>query len=545
MPAWTARWFIGYLPGMFLGLFAIACQDPDPASADADHDGVADREDCADHDAAVHPGAADAWYDGVDADCAGNDDFDADEDGARLEVDCDDADPTRAPGLEETWYDGIDADCAGDSDWDADGDAFTVPGAPDGDPTDCDDADPGLSPGIELNTDLSPTGVPSQPVASPGALWVGSAMLRVSNLTFVAQHHATVAAGEDGRFAVTWQWGRTYDRPYPLVRIVEDDAILGLPVSASPLGIGGIKPDIESQPGSYVVVFEETQTDLWLARFDLDGNPVGEPVKLTASAGLVEAPDLALFTDGTGVVAYTAVGGAAGEGTHRVQRFGVDLSPVGEPVDLQAGGRTVVDVVARPDGGWVAVATRQLVLQDRFEIYGRLVRGDGCVVNFRADQGESQAPSRPTLAIGPDGGFVATWRAKVAIAEGEGVYGRFFDDIGRARSDSFQLSGTDLDANRPVVSIWDDLAMFAWEGESDGGPLPAPLDVRTQTWSISQRLPVTAVQRLNEPGSTVSAERPAIGIAPRGDGTATAMVTWEQVGADTRVSTVPVTLVAP
>ena len=40
----------------------------------------------------VYPGAADTWYDGVDADCAGGSDFDQDGDGYDLENDTDDTD---------------------------------------------------------------------------------------------------------------------------------------------------------------------------------------------------------------------------------------------------------------------------------------------------------------------------------------------------------------------------------------------------------------------------------------------------------------------
>ncbi len=117
------------------------------AVADADGDGfdseVAGGEDCDDSDASVYPGAEDAWYDGVDSDCAGNSDYDMDGDGYDSDVengggDCDDQDASIYPGAPDDWYDGIDSDCAGDSDYDADsdgGDSDVYGG------DDCDDQD--------------------------------------------------------------------------------------------------------------------------------------------------------------------------------------------------------------------------------------------------------------------------------------------------------------------------------------------------------------------------------------------------------------------
>jgi len=103
--------------------------------------------DCDDLDFGTYPGAADAWYDGVDADCAGDDDFDQDLDGyphdAYGGTDCDDSNVDVNPDALETWYDGVDQDCDGLSDYDQDldghdSDAYT------GD--DCDDTDVGISP---------------------------------------------------------------------------------------------------------------------------------------------------------------------------------------------------------------------------------------------------------------------------------------------------------------------------------------------------------------------------------------------------------------
>jgi hypothetical protein len=83
----------------------------------------------------VFPDATDVAYDGVDADCAGDDDYDFDDDGYVRDQDADksslpagDCDDIRSdihPGAEgDEWYDGIDTNCDGVNDFDQDGDGF-------------------------------------------------------------------------------------------------------------------------------------------------------------------------------------------------------------------------------------------------------------------------------------------------------------------------------------------------------------------------------------------------------------------------------------
>ena len=152
---------------------------------DADGDGYTAGRDCDDSDDQTHEGALDDYYDGVDADCRGNDDFDADGDGFGAAqfggldcddldvnanpsmteisgdewdsdcdglfdidgdgdgwaegVDCDDGDPDSHPWADDVPYDGVDSDCLGNDDFDADGDGWPLS-------EDCDDQDPRINP---------------------------------------------------------------------------------------------------------------------------------------------------------------------------------------------------------------------------------------------------------------------------------------------------------------------------------------------------------------------------------------------------------------
>ncbi len=124
---------------------------------DGDGDGYPSTEagggDCDDDDPNVNPGAEDEWYDGDDSNCDGADEYDQDGDGFQTYLyndepsamggDCQDANPDMHPGAVDVWYDGIDSNCDGVDDFDKDEDGWRHPS---GGGSDCDDEDPEINP---------------------------------------------------------------------------------------------------------------------------------------------------------------------------------------------------------------------------------------------------------------------------------------------------------------------------------------------------------------------------------------------------------------
>ena len=118
--------------------------------ADTDCDGFLNEDDCEPEDAEINPDVEDEWYDGVDSNCDGADDYDQDGDGEASAdhdgTDCDDTNADINTNAEDEWYDGVDSNCDRLSDYDQDGDGED---ALDHGGTDCDDLDSSINSGTE------------------------------------------------------------------------------------------------------------------------------------------------------------------------------------------------------------------------------------------------------------------------------------------------------------------------------------------------------------------------------------------------------------
>ena len=120
---------------------------------DVDADGhtlvEAGGDDCDDTDPDVYTGAEEVWYNGIDENCDGANDYDQDGDGYETDAyntdpefgggDCQDVNGDYHPGADDVPYDNRDTDCRGNDDWDFDGDGYQTEQFGIG--SDCDDND--------------------------------------------------------------------------------------------------------------------------------------------------------------------------------------------------------------------------------------------------------------------------------------------------------------------------------------------------------------------------------------------------------------------
>ncbi len=145
------------LPSL-LPLLLCAClisEDDQQAWMDQDGDGLWRDVDCDDNDAEV--GLGGTWYLDGDGDGFAAEDAeplqscDQPSGYVNQQGDCDDGEPLARPGGDEVWYDGIDGDCDGADDYDQDADGWPAEGWGD----DCDDLDAAVNPSaFELVDDI-------------------------------------------------------------------------------------------------------------------------------------------------------------------------------------------------------------------------------------------------------------------------------------------------------------------------------------------------------------------------------------------------------
>jgi hypothetical protein len=141
-----------------------------------------------------------------------------------------------------------------------------------------------------------------------------------------------------------------------------------------------------------------------------------------------------------------------------------------------------------------------------YEVHAESFPGSGSPTSFRADDAVATWPSRPAVAVGPDGTVAVSWRDKTASrGEGDGAWGRLFTADGAPLGPSFALDAGG-DGDRVVVAWAGERVVFAWQETMPDGTHGVELSVVDRGGAaLVDRLEVT------EPGGLAD-ERPSITV---------------------------------
>jgi len=286
----------------------------------------------------------------------------------------------------------------------------------------------------------------------------------------------------------------------------------------------------------------EGSSDIYLQRFDIEGNPLGDNTRVNDDTVGAYQSEPALAVDRTGL--YSCVWKDYRNGSYPfgpdiyLQRFDTTLSAAGENSDMTTefpdSLKETPDIALSPWGGGMLVWADYR--NKNWDIYAQMISGNGGLVgsNFKVntDVGTAQQHA-PRVAVSPEGWFAVTWYDNR----------RGNDDIYVQRYDSLANPlGNNLKANADVGDVRQAFPDVATDGAGHftvvwvdwrHGTYPNNPDIYARKFDTNM-VAVSGDMRVNKDGTTRAQRQPTIAADRRGnvaiiwaDSTSTS---WDIVG---------------
>lgn len=290
-------------------------------------------------------------------------------------------------------------------------------------------------------------------------------------------HHPTHARMPDGRSAVFFDITTADNEAKVMVRTFEPDLTpTGDPVELATVDGSFGRPDggpvPATQPGGdtgYQATWH-TAHDVIVGRLALEGT-LEDTVQVNDVPGVdVDRgqPDLTVLPDGTTVVVYHLSDLAASPvSRYYTRHWTADLLPLGPPVEIAVSEQvgSPPDIATDPSGGYVvAWSTRTpetgTVVLTWYDDAGLELD------SLRVDESPlDETPSRPNVAILPNGTLAVTWRVQDNDGTPLSAWARLYTPDHAPLTDPILLQAG---GGRPNVAPGPELFLFTWEpGDSD------------------------------------------------------------------------------
>jgi len=350
----------------------------------------------------------------------------------------------------------------------------------------------------------------------------------VNTYTTNAQFLPRVAMSGSGDFVVVWESAGGQDGSQTGIfgqRFDAAGAKIGaeFPVNTSTTNAQGEPVVAMDDAGEFVVVWSSFGQDgsgygIFGQRFGSNGVKSGSefPVN-TYTTGDQHEPSVAMDGSGNFVVVWSSFGqDGDAEGVFG-QRFDGTGNPRGSefPVNTHtASDETHASVVSDRLGNFVVAWSDHNIDESSYAIVFRQFHADGEIIGGEhlANSYTTNSQNYPSIAIGPDGGFVITWASYQQDGSSWGTFGQQYDRLGGALNLEFQLNTYTTDAQDGGRVAVDGTGFVAvWNGPGQDGSGPAIVGRRQNVRPVGIDVDVHGIgtSDLNgvfEPGEAIRVE---------------------------------------
>ncbi|MBX2861546.1 MAG: hypothetical protein KTR14_09935, partial [Vampirovibrio sp.] len=236
--------------------------------------------------------------------------------------------------------------------------------------------------------------------------------------------------------------------------------------------------------GGFVVTFTSpgtspiNQSEVFLQRFDANGNKVGSEVQVNTTEILNQSDAQVVgLDDGGYVVVYSSNGIDGGNFGVAGQRFDASGAKVGGEFVVNTfttGNQQNAEVASLSNGGFVVSWDSDGQDGDGNGVYAQIYDANGDTVGseFQVNTNTTGNQSQATVTGLQNGGFVMMWQDDSgAGGDGTDVFAQIFDASGNKVGSEFQVNGfnSDFQGNASVTTLESGGFVVSWDSEGQDG----------------------------------------------------------------------------
>ncbi len=244
------------------------------------------------------------------------------------------------------------------------------------------------------------------------------------------------------------------------------------------------KPTIAAaQDGSFAIAWQSLGQDsgdsagIFAQRYQNDGTPVGSEFQVnTYTTSDQYLPAIAMAQDGSFVITWQSSDQDGDNSGIFAQRYNASGTPTGNEFQVNnytAGNQSIPAIAMAQDGSFVITWYSSGQDGNSHGIFARKYSASGTPVGdeFQVNTYTTNAQVNPAIAMAQDGTFVIAWQSNGQDGDGTGIFAQRYNTNGTPTGNEFQVNTyTNHDQMYPAVAMAQDFTfVITWQSNGQDG----------------------------------------------------------------------------